>query len=66
MIADGHADEISAVLANRFHTSERIIDLVLVAEGMRHERVAAALKTGIVAAMHSAREAGADVFEDVA
>ena len=42
LVIQGHGDEVSAVLANRFHTSERIIDMVLVTEGMRQERVAAA------------------------
>jgi hypothetical protein len=37
--------------ANRFHTSERVIDTILVIEGMRHERVAAALRNGLVTLM---------------
>jgi hypothetical protein len=61
LITAGEPREISAVLAGRFNTGERIIDAVLVAEGMRHERTAAALKTGILGALELARDAGAAI-----
>jgi hypothetical protein len=61
LITAGESREISAVLAGRFNTGERIIDAVLVAEGMRHERTAAALKTCILGALELARDAGAAI-----
>jgi hypothetical protein len=57
LVAVGEQRELSAVLANRFHTSERIIDTVLVSEGMRHERIAAALRNGLVNTLSIAHEA---------
>ena len=60
LVASGDSREVSAVLANRFNTSERIVDAVLVLEGLKHERVAATLRTGIVSALEQAREADAD------
>lgn len=57
LVASGDGREISSVLASRFSTSERIIDAVLVIEGLRHERIAATLRTGIVSALEQAREA---------
>lgn len=56
LVAAGDPREVSAVLANRFNTSERIIDAVLVLEGLKHERVAATLRTGIVSTLEQARE----------
>lgn len=57
MVASGEERSIAAVLANRFNTSERIISLCLITEGMRHERIAAALRTGVLNALEIAREA---------
>ena len=56
---------VSTVLANRFHTSERIADAVLVIEGMRHEREAAALRNGLVNTLSIAQEAIAAVDEEL-
>ena len=64
-VAIGCADEVSAVLANRLHTSERTIDMVLVLQGIRHERVAAALRTGVLSALEEARQAGASIEADI-
>lgn len=61
----GESRELSAVLAGRFNTGERVIDAVLVAEGMRHERTAAALKTGIIGALESAKDAGATIESEL-
>lgn len=66
LVGDGHADEVSATLANRFHTSERIIDMVLVLEGMKHERIAATLRTGMIAALEESRRAAASIDDDTA
>ena len=55
--------EHSAILAGRFHSSERIINRVLVIEGMRHEREAVALRTGLLNTLEIAREAVATVDE---
>jgi hypothetical protein len=63
LIASGELREHSAILAGRFHSSERIIDRVLVIEGMRHEREAAALRTGLLNTLEIAREAMATVDE---
>jgi hypothetical protein len=65
LIAGGETRELSAVLANRFHTSERIVDAVLVIEGMRHEREAAALRNGLVNTLAIAQEAIAAVDEEL-
>lgn len=65
MVADGSSEAIISVLANRFHTSHRIIELVLIVEGARHERVAAAFRTGIISTMANAREIGATFVEDI-
>jgi hypothetical protein len=56
---------LGKALASRFSTSERIIDLVLIIEGMRHERTAAALRTGIVGALEAARDASAAIEVDL-
>jgi len=57
LVVTGDAREISGVLANRFSSSGAIIDRVLVLEGMRHERIAATLRTGVSNALDMAREA---------
>jgi hypothetical protein len=61
LVAAGDTRELGRTLASRFSTSERIIDMVLIIEGMRHERTAAALRTGIVGALEAARDAAAAV-----
>lgn len=66
LVAAGESRELSAVLANRFHTSERMIDTVLVTEGMRHERVAAALRNGLVNTLSLAHDANAAVESEIA
>jgi hypothetical protein len=58
LVASGDGREVSAVLGNRYRLSEAVIDAVLVHEGMRHERVAAALRTGVVNALALARDVG--------
>jgi hypothetical protein len=63
LIASGELREHSAILAGRFHSSERIINRVLVIEGIRHEREAAALRTGLLNTLEIAREAVATVDE---
>ena len=63
MVASGEQREPSTILAARFHSSERVINRVLVIEGMRHEREAAALRTGVLNALAIAREAAATVDE---
>ena len=63
LITAGEPREHSAILAGRFHSSERIIMRVLLIEGMRHEREAAALRTGVLSALEIAREAAATVDE---
>ena len=65
LAAAGDTRELGKTLAARFSTSERIIDLVLISQGMRHERTAAALRTGIVSALEAAKDAGAAVDEDL-
>jgi len=65
LIAAGDAREISAVLANRFRTSERVVDAVLVVEGIRHQREAAALRNGLVNTLAIAQEAIAAVDEEL-
>ena len=52
-------------LANRFRTTERIINRVLVAEGMRHEREAAMLRNGLLNTLELSRESGAAVEADL-
>jgi hypothetical protein len=61
LVVAGESRRVSCVLANRFRTSERIIQHCLIVEGMRHERIAATLRTGVVNALELAREAGAAV-----
>ena len=63
LIASGEQREPSTILAARFHSSERVINRVLVIEGMRHEREAAALRTGLLNTLEIAREAVATVDE---
>lgn len=65
LAVDGHSQELSAILAGRFHTSQRIIDLVLVTEGMRHQRTAATLRTGMLAALQQASASAAAVEEEM-
>ena len=65
LVSAGETRELGKALASRFSTSERIIDLVWIAEGMRHERTAAALRTGIVGALEAAKDAGAAVDIDL-
>ena len=65
LVSAGETRELGKALASRFSTSERIIDLVLIIEGMRHERTAAALRTGIVGALEAAKDAGAAVDVDL-
>jgi hypothetical protein len=61
LISSGEQREISTILAARFHSSERMINRVLVIEGMKHEREAIALRTGLLNALQIAREAAAGV-----
>jgi hypothetical protein len=61
----GDARDVPAVLANRFKIPERTIHLVLIAEGMAHERTAAALRNGMVNALAMAREAGGGIHEEL-
>jgi hypothetical protein len=63
LITAGESREHSAILAGRFHSSERIITRVLLLEGMRFEREAAALRTGLLSTLELAREAVATVDE---
>jgi len=65
LIASGEREH-SAVLAGRFHCSERIVNRVLLIEGMRHEREAAALRTGILNAIEIAKDAGVSTVEEFA
>lgn len=48
---------IGATLSRRFELPPATIEAVLVWEGIRHERTATALRTGIVNALEIAREA---------
>ena len=67
MIGDGDPVDLAGI-ANRFRTSERIIAACLAVEGMKHERVANALRNGMVSTLQLAREAGEtlDVMHNVA
>ena len=65
LVIAGHAREISQTLANRFHVSERAVDAILVLEGLRHERTAATLKTGVLSALEESRIAASSVDEEV-
>lgn len=47
---------ISVTLARRFQLSPEAVESVILREGMRHERTAAALHTGILSALQMARE----------
>lgn len=62
LIASGEHEHAS-ILAGRFHCGERVISRVLLIEGTRHEREAAALRTGVLNALEIAREAGSSVDE---
>jgi hypothetical protein len=66
MVASGETREISEVLASRFHTGERVIDMVIVLEGIKHERIAATLRTGVLNALELARDAETDSRETAA
>jgi hypothetical protein len=50
-------EPVVATLARRFELDQSTIETVLVAEGLRHERTAVALKNGIVNALAIARDA---------
>jgi len=63
LIASGEQCEHSPILARRFQCSEGVISRVLLIEGMRHEREAAALRTGVLNALEIAREAGLSMDE---
>jgi hypothetical protein len=63
LIASGEEREHALVLAGRFQCSQRIIHRALLIEGMRHEREAAALRTGVLNALTIAREARNSVEE---
>jgi len=63
LIASGEQREHSAILAGRFHSSERIVNQVLLLEGLRFEREAVALRNGVLNALEIAREASATVDE---
>ena len=63
LIAAGDPRELSLVIGNRFHISQSVVNRVLVLEGLRHEREAAALRAGIHNAVLLAREAGQSVYE---
>lgn len=60
LVAAGDTREVSAVLANRYRLPEAVIDAVLIHEGIRHERVAATLRQGIVNALDLANEASSE------
>jgi len=49
---------IAATLAKRFDLPAHTIEAVLLLEGAKHERTAAALRTGIANTLELAREAG--------
>ena len=55
LILSGERIHISAVLAARFRTTERVINSALVAEGMRYEREAAMLRNGLLNALELSR-----------
>jgi len=57
LVAAGDTRDLARVLANRFSTGVDVIDIVLVLEGSRFQRGAAALKTGVLNALALAREA---------
>ncbi|MCU1338905.1 MAG: hypothetical protein JWO19_4486 [Bryobacterales bacterium] len=65
LAAAGTPQELSAILARRFGLSERIIDLTILAEGMKYQRACAALRTGVIAALEQAREAITSVDSDI-
>jgi hypothetical protein len=43
LVTAGSHRDIAGVLANRFSLSKRAVNAILVAEGMRHERIGSAL-----------------------
>jgi predicted transcriptional regulator with HTH domain len=49
---------VSEVLAREFELPPSTIEAVLLREGRRYERTAAALRTGIVSALQAGREVG--------
>jgi hypothetical protein len=57
LVAAGDTRDLARVLANRWNTGADVIDVVLVLEGCRFQRGAAALKTGVLNALALAREA---------
>jgi hypothetical protein len=61
----GDARDMPAVLANRFKVPERTIHLVLIAEGMAHERRAATLHNGMLNTIAMAREASEEIHEEL-
>lgn len=69
-IAELHADgvrvEYSRVLAREFRVPEAFIDRVVAALMLRHRAEAATLRAGVTGALDAARQAGADVWEEVA
>ncbi len=54
-----------ATLAKRFDLPEHVIEVTLIAEGMRHERTAATLRNGLANVLAMARETGATIEEDL-
>ena len=65
LILSGERIHISGALANRFRTTERVINCVLVTEGMRHQREAAMLRTGLLNTLELSRESAAAVEADL-
>ncbi len=65
LVQSGDTRDLCALLANRFHTSERIIQTVLVLQGIQHERAAATLRNGIRNTLSLEREAVRSVEEDI-
>jgi hypothetical protein len=57
LVAIGESRDLCAVLAGRFSTSARVVGLCLVIEGLRHQRTAAALRSGILSALELGRDA---------
>jgi hypothetical protein len=64
--ADGVQAEYSRVLAREFRVPVAFIDRVMAALMLRHRAEAATLRSGVTGALDAARQAGADVWEEVA
>jgi hypothetical protein len=64
LVSTGTGADIPSLLARRFDTTEEIINRILIAEGMKHEREAAALRSGLLSALSLGREARASVDGD--